>query len=633
MLHRTTVCACALAAAQAAPLLAQRRLHWDALEVRARLDAEGALHVTERHAMVFTGDWNGGERRFRVGPGQGLTLHRMSREDEAGAVRRMAEGGLDQVDHYARVDGNTVRWRSRRPQDPPFQDARRAYRLEYTLSGVVREQPGGGYRLDHDFGMPDREWPILRYALELEVDPAWEALGPVPSVRLGTMAPGTGYAVDLGLRYRGAGSPAAVAALRWPVRMGAVAALALAPLAGIAWLVRRERATGRLAGIATHHVNAAWLDRHLFPHPAEVVGAAWEEDIGGAEVGATIARMAREGKLRTEVRDGDRLRLRLLVDERTLRDHEKALVEKLFVGRETTDTDFIKSHYAGEGFDPSQVIRPWLEGQVRALLGEPARAWSAAHWLFLSAAVTAVVVAVLGARADPLWLVQCALFAGGMLVVFGMAGMLAARWRHRIDWGALRTLTFALPSALVLAVPAVLLLLPLRVDLPLTSVLGLALLALALWGATLLMARSRHGRQSLALRRRLTEARAFFSQELGKPQPALDDAWFPYVVAFGLDDQVSDWFKAHAAPSRGSAWSDVSHGSGRGSSSPSSGTPSWTGGGGSFGGAGASGSWVSALGALSTGVAAPSSSGGSSSGGGGGGGGSSSSGGGGGGGW
>jgi len=44
--------------------LAQRELHWDRHDVEARLDAAGRLRVTETHAMVFTGDWNGGERKF-----------------------------------------------------------------------------------------------------------------------------------------------------------------------------------------------------------------------------------------------------------------------------------------------------------------------------------------------------------------------------------------------------------------------------------------------------------------------------------------------------------------------------------------------------------------------------------------
>src|SRR5687767_8898180 len=51
-----------------------RELHWRELSVRARLDAEGQLHVSERQQMVFTGEWNGGERAFKVAKGQHFEL-------------------------------------------------------------------------------------------------------------------------------------------------------------------------------------------------------------------------------------------------------------------------------------------------------------------------------------------------------------------------------------------------------------------------------------------------------------------------------------------------------------------------------------------------------------------------------
>src|SRR6185436_4783310 len=70
--------------------LAQRELHWDRLVVDAQLDAEGRLHVTETQGMVFTGDWNGGERVFNIRPQQKLSSVRVSRL-EGTAVRYMAE--------------------------------------------------------------------------------------------------------------------------------------------------------------------------------------------------------------------------------------------------------------------------------------------------------------------------------------------------------------------------------------------------------------------------------------------------------------------------------------------------------------------------------------------------------------
>ena len=56
-----------------------KELHWRAIEVAARLESDGTLAVSEVQRMVFTGDWNGGERKFRLGAGQTLTLDRMVR--------------------------------------------------------------------------------------------------------------------------------------------------------------------------------------------------------------------------------------------------------------------------------------------------------------------------------------------------------------------------------------------------------------------------------------------------------------------------------------------------------------------------------------------------------------------------
>jgi len=67
-----------------------RELAWRALDVAARLDSDGRLHVTERHAMVFTGDWNGGERRFNIRPRQGLSLTGVSR-DVGGSWRELTQ--------------------------------------------------------------------------------------------------------------------------------------------------------------------------------------------------------------------------------------------------------------------------------------------------------------------------------------------------------------------------------------------------------------------------------------------------------------------------------------------------------------------------------------------------------------
>ena len=141
--------------------------------------------------------------------------------------------------------------------------------------------------------------------------------------------------------------------------------------------------------------------------------------------------------------------------------------------------------------------------------------------------------------------------------------------------------------------------------------LGATLLALALFNSMINQARSRERAQGIALRKRLASARRYFEQELDRPQPALRDEWFPYVLAFGLDRDAQDWFKAHGAESSGrssTSWSGSTSTSSLASSGSSSSAPTgWSGGGGAFGGAGATATWAAAASSLAAGVAAPSS--------------------------
>ena len=83
-----------------------RSLHWRELAVQARLDADGRLHVRERQVMVFSGDWNGGERRFYVGPGQRLEQVRIARIDpQTGVATPLRQGSLKQVDQVVTMQG------------------------------------------------------------------------------------------------------------------------------------------------------------------------------------------------------------------------------------------------------------------------------------------------------------------------------------------------------------------------------------------------------------------------------------------------------------------------------------------------------------------------------------------------
>jgi hypothetical protein len=185
-----------------------RELHWKSVAVKARLDADGVLHIRERQHMVMTGDWNGGERAFRLVGSQRLELTGVTRIDPStGASRKLAKGDLGVVDRYAWLDRRTLRWRSRTPADPPFRATEIVYELAYRFYGALAAD-GEAFRLTHDFAFAERDGVIESHVLELDLDPAWRRKGGNHlRVDAGLLPPGQGHLVRLELRYRGTGTP------------------------------------------------------------------------------------------------------------------------------------------------------------------------------------------------------------------------------------------------------------------------------------------------------------------------------------------------------------------------------------------------------------------------------------------
>ncbi|NNL64765.1 MAG: hypothetical protein HKP30_00850, partial [Myxococcales bacterium] len=229
-----------------APTLEARELRWRELTVRAELDAEGRLLVQERHTMVFDGDWNGGERSFRVEPGQKLEFHSIDRVDpERGAVA-LRRGDLDEIDRWDWSSRHVLRWRSRLPSDPPFADTELTYVLTYALSDILVPR-GGGYVLDHDFAFADRFGVIERFVLELELAPEWRTSEPLEgSVVLTDLYPGIGAPVTVPLEHAEDRPLAGVTrplGAEW--RHVALAATLAGMVAMLLPFLRRERALGR----------------------------------------------------------------------------------------------------------------------------------------------------------------------------------------------------------------------------------------------------------------------------------------------------------------------------------------------------------------------------------------------------
>lgn len=617
----------------------ERTLRWPAIDVEAHLDADGRLRVRERQTLLLSGDWNGPERRFSVPFGQSLTLVGFTRIDpRTGTESPMRVGALNDVDGYAWTDNATLRWRSRRANDPPHRADTLVYALDLLYEDVLQVEGNDRYRLAHDFAFADRREAIERFSLTLTLDPVWEAPpGFTGRFSAGPLPPGEGFVASVLLISAAGHQPASVmrGAPRTTRRaLGAVLLLAL--VAALARLVAYERRVGRFAALPERRsISREWLEHHVFAFPPEVIGTAWDDRTAAPEVAATLARLIGDGKLSSDVKDESvwifrrqALQLRLLVPRHTLDAHDLVLINALFTaGKDTTSTDEVRKRYKSTGFDPAALIAPSVRQRLDATLGlgGSVAAPSRVPALLLCAAGLALLVyGIVRQLPDIVALTGVAASLGAYLLL----GIQAALWQRRVEHAAVHLLLrIALP---LLAAGAALAWLVAN-GFPTVSASGLAGLVLFAGGLGLSatnIARARHDAIRIAARKRLAAARALFADELRTTTPALLDAWFPWILAFGLGREADRWFRAFGAATSASHLSS-SAASGGGRSGGSSAGWSGFGGGGGFAGGGSSGSFAAAIGGMAASVAAPSSSG--SGGGGGGGGGSS--GGGGGGGW
>lgn len=605
-----------------------RSLYWRALEVSAELDGDGRLHVRERHNMVFTGAWNGGEREFRVAAGQRLQFEGLSEIDPAtGDARPLRPGGLGTVGNYQLSGNHLLRWRARRPTDPPFRNAERVYEIRYVLSNILIARDAG-YVLDHDFAFPRRPGPIEHYRLDLRWDPVWQVEADFPGrVTREQLRPGLGVVITLPLRYIGSGTPGAV---RQPAPAGWRYVLLATLLGFLLWRAARwyghERTLGRYQPLVpARDIDDAWLARHILVLAPEVVGAAWDKTTSAPEVAAVLARMTIEGKLTSEIKTTgawlwkrDVLHLGLQVDRSGLKGHERALIDALFFDGDSTDTDSLAEHYRKYGFQPANKIRSALTQRIKSLnRGSTA---GSGPGMRLSAGLFCLGAPLMlyGAwidRAPAPVLGIAALVAIGAYGIARIHALLYENYIVSVRWAGVRVLLTLL--VLLAALGYVVVTGEFGLEIP--ALAGYMLLCAALFNSQFNGMYSRDTREFTLLRKRLASARRYFQSQLQARHPKLQDAWLPYLLAFGLGPQVDRWYRSYGRASPVDSGGNFSSGSRSGS---------WSGGGGSFGGAGATGSWAAAVGGVAAGVAAP----GSGSGGGGGGGGGSS-GGGGGGGW
>jgi predicted membrane protein DUF2207 len=613
-----------------ATAFAQRALHWDALEVTAHLDANGHLEVAETHTMVFTGDWNGGERTFNIRPRQKLILRGIYRDNGIGWQPLTQDADLDSVDDYAWIDSRTLRWRSRRRSDPPFNRTTLRYQLRYDLSGILLKE-NDGYLLDHDFAFPDRAGTISRFELRLTLDPLWQPAQPVRDLYTASnMPPDRSFVLTLPLRYIGTGQPAVLDLSRPPEIRLAVLTIFGAAILIVTWFFLSEQAKGRFDPIEREdRIDESWLRENILKHPAEIVGAAWDNRIGQPEVVALLARMTSEGKLESEASGEGRnasMTLRLHLDRSTFTGYERTLIDALFFdGQSTTSTGDVKEHYKKTGFNPAAVIRKELESSVHAVFPpvDPPRKFRIETMIVFAFGLGALVGAwYRGYMLGPV----VYMISLGSLILAGLSTLPGNVFRSRMDWGRRSAVLCLIPAVVVTAAVGYFLWFTAGtgiVEIPAVLLMSIVALAVGVINTSVNSLRSREDRVGIALRKKLTAARAFFVAQLRQSRPALRDDWYPWILAFGLNKQMNDWSaRTVYVPGNDGSFSTSS-------TSSASSANTWTGfAGGHSGGAGGGATWAAAAGGLAAGVASP-----SSGGGGGGGGGGGSSGGGGGGGW
>ena len=605
---RIVVCVLSLLALPTAAQ-AQRDLYWDRIDVDATLAADGTLRVTEMQTIVFTGDWNGGERRFNIRPRQRFALIEIARANGAGWQPLIEDVDIDDKDDYGWVDNETLRWRSRDTIDPVFANTSIRYMLRYELANILLKD-GDDYVLDHDFLFPDREGIVTNFELRLTLDRVWQPKAEFHAVHTANrVRPGEGFVLTLPLRYAGEGTPLVWDRSRTPELVVTVWSLLGASGLLICWLFAREQANGRFARLNTS-VDEAWLRENVLRHRAEVVGAAWDESIDAPEVVALIARMVSEGKLVSEIKKDGSLGLQLKVNRDALSGHERTLVEGLFfAGRTSTSTGAVKQHYRSKGFDPARAIAKELEAEVERMM-PPGRTPLRPRGLGVVLFVLGFALLLLDDFAGNAASARPLIVGTATVVLIVMGWAFGTTFRSNLASGPKAALIAFIPAlAATVAVSWYLYFYvgTAAVEGSTQLSVSMALLALAVTVTTFNAMRSRRHRAGMALKKSLTAGREFFSTELSKDRPALRDEWYPWIVAFGLGPRADDWSVRHGTSRTRTSGTDRAS---EPTSTSSSSRPEWTGfAGGKSGGAGGGASWTAAARGLAAGVAVPSASG------------------------
>jgi hypothetical protein len=575
-----------MALAWAAP--ARADVVWTLLDVQARLDDAGRLHVVETHHLRLEDGLAEGLslfREFGLGADQSLVLHRLTRMGpgaEEVPLERRDVSGPDEFQYYALGHAHYSI-----PPLPPGSEL--ALRFEYEVVNAVapafgigaapgplgeewhlaspiararqiladwreaRPDPQRRYRLDHDVLFPSRDGPafqVRQVDYRLEYAEAWRMVD--PEAELATVIPDVSYRVRQLFEYLPEGRPSGAAFEPAVLRLASIAALLLG--AAVLWL-----ALLAIEGLGTRgKVDRAFVEETLRGLAPEQVSALAGEVTVAPDPERLLVRLALERKLAIEVRppadpDGEpEVRLRLLVPPSAQGELEREFLEPLFSGRTEVSSTALAERYAEEGFDP----RAHLESLLRARTPtEPRGRLSLAALPFAAVALAGVGIqlhAVVALR-DVLPLVAVA----NALTAMGLLGLWPGSWWHgaRPRRSAVSLLLLPL-GALLLAVLAFEL--AFERPLPAQAWAGAAIAAGGAYGVVLARSRMPSSGDPWRTRRALARVARYARAELRRARPRLDDRWIPHLEALGLGPEVARWHTAHGgvaslAPELGTA--------------------------------------------------------------------------------
>jgi hypothetical protein len=542
-------------------------IEWTLIDVKARLDNDGRLHVVETHTMRVEKGGFSIFREFGLGADQAIAFRALTRVDADGSEHALRDGEVDGPERFRYYPRGHAYF-----QLPELEaGAQVAYRFEYELLNAVspawgiaagpdalieddrlvspwrrlraivadgreaKPDPLKRYRLDHDVLLPSREGPayeVRQVDYRLEFDDAWRQVH--PEAELATVEPDTSYRVRPLFEYLGEGRPAAASWRQAVQRGGALVAL---PILGVAlWLGLLSREAVTLRGVGP--VNRTVIVEGLLSLTPEDVRLWIDGPSRKPTAEEVLTRLAAERRIAVELAaaknpDGEgEVRLRLLAPLASFSGPERELLEALFPkGGSETSSAQLREFYARQGFDPGAALGA---SSLATLPASPPRRWlGALPWLGLGVFGLRLQLGTL----PPTDYVAMLVFANAVGVLLVMAWP-RAWWHGGLPRRGLLIPLFFL-TTLFLAVH-----LSVNRPLPAQVWVGTALAALA--GFAIVLGGSRMPASGPYRKvRALALIRRFARSELKRPRPRLEDGWLPHLRALGLGEAIEAWRTRH----------------------------------------------------------------------------------------